>query len=177
MPETLAGQHTAAIRSLVATVVPIAGCAALGLFALVLSSTLLPSPKVLLVLLVAIALAGWFLSRSFNRVYTSAQAALLETFAEPAPAAPPRKVESPLLAEADLATVTVAAGAPAAGRMIRELALRTRTGTSIVALERHGQRQINPGPDEELQAGDSVLLLGSPEQLVVARALFTGPPA
>jgi K+/H+ antiporter YhaU regulatory subunit KhtT len=56
--------------------------------------------------------------------------------------------------------------------MIRELALRTRTGTSVVAFERHGHRQINPGPDEELHAGDTVLLLGTPEQLETARALF-----
>ena len=172
--EELAGEHTAAIRSLVATVVPIAGSAALALFALVLSSTLLPSPKVLMILLVAIAGAGWFLSRSFSKVYTSAQAALLETFEAPADghSTPPMKVASPLLADADLATVTVGAGAKAAGHMIRELALRTRTGTSVVALERNGHRQINPGPDEELHVGDTVLLLGTPEQLEVARALF-----
>ena len=175
--EALAGPHTAAIRSLVAMVVPIAGSAALGLFALVLSATLLPSPKVLGVLLVAIALAGWFLSRSFSKVYTSAQAALLETFAAPAVhSTPPMAIASPLLADADLVPVTVGAGSAAAGRLIRELALRTRTGASIVVLERQGQRQVNPGPDEELQVGDQVLLLGHPEQLLTARMIFEGGP-
>jgi CPA2 family monovalent cation:H+ antiporter-2 len=180
--EALAGQHTTAIRGLVATVIPIAGSAALGLFALVLSSTLLPSPKVLMILLVVIAAVGWFLSRSFSRVYTTAQAALIETLEElPAGhSAPPlpMRAEGPsarLLAEADLAVVAVQAGAPAVGKMIRELALRTRTGASVVALERNGQRQINPGPDEELHAGDQVLLLGHPEQLEQAKGLFTGP--
>jgi len=176
--EELAGSHTAALRELVATVVPIAGSAALGLFALVLSSTLLPSPKILAVLLVAIALAGWLLSRSFSKVYTSAQAALLETFEVPGhPVPTPAVPASPLLAEADLATVVIAPGAPAAGRMIRELALRTQTGTSVVAFERNGLRQINPGPDEELHVGDSVLLLGTPEQLARARGLFVEPVA
>jgi CPA2 family monovalent cation:H+ antiporter-2 len=170
--ESVAGVHAPAIRSVVAMVVPIAGSAALGLFALVLSSTLLPSPKVLGVLLVAIALAGWFLSRSFSKVYTSAQAALMDTFATLPESKPPMDIASPLLADADLATVTVAPGSRAAGRMIRELALRTQTGTSVVAFERNGQRQINPGPDEELHVGDTVLLLGTPEQLELARGLF-----
>ena len=130
----------------------------------------------------AIALAGWFLSRSFSKVYTSAQAALLETFDAPGHSIPPMPMgatsitASPLLAEADLATVVIVPGARAAGHMIRELALRTRTGTSVVAFERAGQRQINPGPDEELHAGDTVLLLGTPEQLLKARPLFEGEP-
>lgn len=182
--EERAGANTAAIRSVIASVVPIAGSAALGLFALVLSSTLLPSPKVLATLLVIIALVGWFLSRSFSRVYTTAQAALIETFAQTPDAkhshsTPPMPVPAQphqtLLADADLEAVTVEAKSPAVGRMIRELALRTKTGTSIVALERQGQRQINPGPDEELQAGDHVLLLGHPEQLASARGLFAKP--
>ena len=48
----------------------------------------------------------------------------------------------------------------AAGRLIGELAWRTRTGVSIVGIQRDGAN-INPGPDEELRAGDEVLLLGS----------------
>jgi CPA2 family monovalent cation:H+ antiporter-2 len=170
VPEALAGEHTAAIRGLVAVVVPIAGSAVLGLFALVLSSTLLPSPKVLMVLLVIIALVGWLLSRSFSRVYTAAQAALIETLAsEPAqPSAPP--FPAPVLGEANTASVTITETSPAVGRMIRDLALRSQTGASIVALERRGERQVNPGPEEELQAGDIVMVLGSPEQLRAARA-------
>jgi monovalent cation:H+ antiporter-2, CPA2 family len=180
--EAMAGQHTAAIRSLIASVVPIAGSVALGLFALVLSSTLLPSFNVMMVLMLIIVLVGWSLSRSFSRVYTSAQAAIMETFAtEPmaAHSVPPMSIgpaiESRLLEEADLALVSVGAQSPAVGKMIRELALRSRTGTSIVAFERNGNRQINPGPDEEIQAGDTVLLLGSPEQLETAKVLFGRP--
>ena len=61
---------------------------------------------------------------------------------------------------------------PLVARLIRELALRTQTGTSVVALERDGNRQINPGPDEELRAGDTILLLGTPDQLEAAKGLF-----
>jgi len=77
-----------------------------------------------------------------------------------------------------LKTVVVGAGSPAAGKLIRELALRSRTGASIVGMERGGTNLINPGPDEELHAGDQVLLLGTPAQLAAAGAEFeavTGP--
>jgi len=172
--ERVAGARTAAIRSLIAAMVPIAGAAALAVFVLILSATLLPSWKVLWILLVLVGVAGWLLSRSFNRAYSSAQAALLETFAEAPVPAVVEPVESRLLAEADLQTVVVGEDSAAAGRLIRELALRTKTGASIVAIERDGQRQINPDPDEELRVGDRLLLLGHADQLQSAVLIFGG---
>jgi CPA2 family monovalent cation:H+ antiporter-2 len=172
--EQLAGRNTAAIRSVVAAVVPGAGSVALGLFVLVLSSTLLPSLNVLLVLLAVTGVVAWLLWRSFNRVYSRAQAALMDTFAQPPVPKPvhPAGAGSSLLAEADLETVTVAAGSPAAGRLIRETGLRQRTGASIVALERPGLKLVNPGPDEEIHAGDQLLLLGTAPQLEQAVRLL-----
>ncbi|HXJ57302.1 MAG TPA: TrkA C-terminal domain-containing protein [Verrucomicrobiae bacterium] len=71
-----------------------------------------------------------------------------------------------------LQTVQLAAASPAAGRLIGELQLRTQTGASIVAIERSGQNILNPGPDEELQAGDQIVLFGSRSHLDAAiRAL------
>ena len=166
-----AGERTAAIRSVVANVVPIAGTVALGLFVLVLSSTLLPPLKVLLVMLVIIGLLAWLLWRSFVKVYSKAQVALMETFAHaPAPRHDVAQITRPLqLRNADLENVILTVGSSAVGKLIRELALRTRTGASIVAIERHGVNTVNPGPDEELQVNDQVLLLGGPDQLEKAR--------
>jgi CPA2 family monovalent cation:H+ antiporter-2 len=79
----------------------------------------------------------------------------------------------PLLREADLATVTLAADSPAVGKLIRELELRTRTGASIVGIERGGTNLINPGPDEELSAGSQILLLGTPAQLIAAQTALS----
>jgi hypothetical protein len=42
----------------------------------------------------------------------------------------------------------------------------------IIAIERNGRSLFNPGPDEELQAGDKVLLLGTHSQLAAATALM-----
>ncbi len=166
-----AGERTAAIRALVAQVVPVTGTIALGLYILVLSSTLLPSFKVTLALILIVAFIAWWLWRSFIRVYSKAQIALQETFAQPPaprPHAAPAALPS-LLREADLESVTIAPGATAARKLIRELELRTRTGASIVGIERNGANIINPSPDEELQPGDQVLLLGTRTHLDAAK--------
>ncbi len=173
----LAGERVAAIRAIVAQVVPIAGTAFLGVFVLALSSTLLPSLEVFVVLLALLAMIGWLLWRSSIRIYSRAQAALVETFAQAPPAAPaagPAALSS-LLHEADLEIVVVGARSAAAGKLIRELELRSRTGASIVGIERNGTRIINPGPDEELQSGDQLLLLGTRPQLDSARLALTTP--
>ena len=68
--------------------------------------------------------------------------------------------------------MAIPAGSPMVGRKLREIPLRAQTGASIVAIERAGQRQINPGPDEILRSGDRVLLLGAADQLPEARTLL-----
>jgi len=173
--EAAAGKRTAAIRAVVAQVVPVAGMAALGLFVLVLSSTLLPSFHVLLLLLGIVACVTWLLWRAFIKVYSKAQVALQETFAQsPAPRVEHLPAALPALSrEADLETVTLAADSPAAGKLIREIELRTRTGASIVGIERDGTNLVNPGPDEELQPGNQILLLGTPAQLHAARSALS----
>jgi monovalent cation:H+ antiporter-2, CPA2 family len=175
VPALAAGERTAAIRALVAQVVPLAGTVALGLYILVLSSTLLPSFKVTLALILIVAFIAWLLWRSFIRVYSKAQIALQETFAQP-PASRPQAATAALpslLREADLETVPIAPGATAARKLIRELELRTSTGASIVGIERNGTNLINPLPDEELQPGDQVLLLGTRAQLDAAKLALT----
>jgi len=78
-----------------------------------------------------------------------------------------------LLREAELETMEIPPGSVMIGRKLREIPLRPQTGASIVAIERTGQRLINPGPDEVLCAGDRVLLLGQTDQLPAARDLLS----
>jgi len=171
VPPSAAGENTAAIRTLVAQVVPITGTVALGVFVFFLSSTFLPTFKVLIILVIVVGLITWLLWHSFIKVYSKAQIALKETLAQPSaplPQVAPKPLPS-LLREADLQTVTINAGSPAAGKLIRELQLRSQTGASIVGIERNNSSIINPGPDEELQTGDRVLLLGNQAQLEAAQ--------
>jgi CPA2 family monovalent cation:H+ antiporter-2 len=170
--QAAAGERTAAIRAIVAQAIPVAGSIALGLFVLVLSSALLPRFSVLIALVTIAAAIGWLLWRTFIRVYSKAQVALQETFqqAPASPHEPPAPTLPPLLREANLEMMKVETGSPAAGKYIGELGLRSRTGASIVGIQRNGTRIINPGPDEELQAGDEILLLGTRTQLDAAKS-------
>ncbi len=169
--DAAAGVNAKAIRALVAQIIPIAGAIVLGLFAMVLSSALLPTFNLLIVMLMLAGLISWVLRRSFIKVYAKAQVALEETFADaptPVEHAAPAPLPS-LLREANLETLAIAEHSSAAGKLIRELQLRAETGASIVGIERPGEKIINPGPDEELRAGDQLLLLGSRAQLEAAR--------
>ena len=169
------------VQNIVTRSVLISGTVVLAILLLLLSSTLLPSGKALIVLLLIVAGITALLWRSFVRVYSKAQVSLRETLEAP-PAAAGEKLPAPLaglLEKAELDSVTIPPASPANGRLIRELALRTETGASIVGIERAGVTSVNPGPDEELLAGDKVLLIGQPIQLERARQFLTGtkPPA
>ena len=63
---------------------------------------------------------------------------------------------------------------PAAGRSIGELAIRTRTGASIVAVRRGNQTIPSPLPDETLRSGDQLLAVGDVEAVERLRALLAG---
>jgi CPA2 family monovalent cation:H+ antiporter-2 len=174
--ERLSNQpRAAAIQAIIANTVVLAGTVGMGLLLLVLSAALLPTWNILIVLLLiiaAITVLGW---RGLIRIYSKAQIALEETLAQPPPPRPqPPATLSGLLREADLETVAISPGSPAVNKLIGELQLRTLTGASIVGIERNGTSIINPGPDEELQAGDQVLCLGTRGQLDAARRHLLG---
>ena len=61
-------------------------------------------------------------------------------------------------------------GSPFAGRTIGDTGARTRTGVSIVALVRGENPIPAPGPEQGLEAGDTLVVVGTPrgiEDLVV----------
>ncbi|MDC4222813.1 MAG: hypothetical protein MPW15_00845 [Candidatus Manganitrophus sp.] len=83
----------------------------------------------------------------------------------------------PLLAnlkEVEFDTLSILDRSSASGKLISELQLRSRTGASIIVIERNGDRIINPDPSEELRAGDKLLLLGDHHQLEEARRILFG---
>jgi CPA2 family monovalent cation:H+ antiporter-2 len=77
-----------------------------------------------------------------------------------------------VLKDAQTAVVTLTTSSSGKGKQIRDLALRTRTGASIIAVERDGASLVNPNPEEELKLGDQLLLLGNSQQLEQARHLL-----
>jgi len=95
----------------------------------------------------------------------------------------PGTAEAPLAGVADwlrAADVTVCAvgpGSAAAGRSLKELDLRGVSGATVLAVLRGGAVTPNPPATMSLAEGDSVVLLGSPEQVGAATTLLTGGPS
>ncbi len=87
-----------------------------------------------------------------------------------APTEPGRMSDAVLaaLAAGTTAVFYVRAGSPADGRTIRDLDLRSRTGVTVIAVVRSGRPATNPPPDQDVRAGDSLVLVGSHSQLTSA---------
>jgi len=169
----IAAQNTDSYRAIITTTIVLAGYVGLMPFLFMLSATIMPSTRVLIVLAVILIAAIIIFRRSFIRIYSRAQAALHDTFAQPPePLHEPARVLPSLLREAVLETITIGPGSPGEGKFIAELGLRTATGATIVGIERGEENIINPGPDEELRSNDRLLLLGMREHLDAAIALL-----
>ena len=168
------GENVSALRSIVANTILAAGCVVVMILLALLSSAILPSWKLLVAQALIVTATAVLMRRSFTRLYSKAQFALQETLSQPPAAHREPSVRSlpAILRDAQVRTVRVPENAGAAGKLIGELALRTRTGASIVGIQRDEASLINPGPDEELRAGDDVLLLGSEGHLDSAQKLL-----
>jgi K+/H+ antiporter YhaU regulatory subunit KhtT len=70
--------------------------------------------------------------------------------------------------------VEIGEGSPVIGKSIAETELRSRTGTTILSIERDGNIINNPGAKEVLQSGDLVALMGNPEEREQAKKILTG---
>jgi TrkA domain protein len=70
--------------------------------------------------------------------------------------------------------LTVARSSAAAGATIADGQFRTKTGASIVAIVRGDQSIAAPGPEAQLEPGDVVVAVGTPEGLRRLQSLL-GP--
>lgn len=69
--------------------------------------------------------------------------------------------------------LTVSRGSPLAGHSIAELQIRKRTGVSVIAIRRKGEIIPNPDPSENILEGDTLLLIGTGEQMLRFRQTFS----
>jgi Kef-type K+ transport system membrane component KefB/Trk K+ transport system NAD-binding subunit len=77
----------------------------------------------------------------------------------------------------DIAHITVPPGSPGAGRSLESMQLWQACGVSVLAVQRPGEElYANPCPDFVIQAGDDLIVMGSPVQIAgTARFLATEP--
>jgi CPA2 family monovalent cation:H+ antiporter-2 len=173
VPVAANSQHGAAARTVIGQVFVLVSFMVMTFVTVMLSTSILSSLKSMVPLLLLVTVAALLFRPILVRIYSRAQLALHETLIElPRLRAAEPKPMPELLREAELETTEIPPGSAMIGRKLREIPLRPQTGASIVAIERAGQRLINPGPDEVLCAGDRVLLLGQTDQLPAARDLL-----
>jgi CPA2 family monovalent cation:H+ antiporter-2 len=72
----------------------------------------------------------------------------------------------------ELGWMVVADASPLAGLRLADATLRQTAGVSVVAITRDRAVISNPGPEVVLVPGDRVAVIGSPEQVAAAEALF-----
>jgi TrkA domain protein len=59
--------------------------------------------------------------------------------------------------------IAIAAPSPLAGETLRAVGLRSRTGVSVLAVQRGSETIANPDPDVEILAGDTLVTVGTDE--------------
>jgi len=178
IPLGAGGRPVETARAVVSQVFTLASLVVMTVVTILLSTTILTSLESLVMLLLVVLVAASFFRSILLRLYSRAEVALHETLAQ-LPLLRPEEVKAlpELLREAELETLEIPADSAVALRKLREIPLRSQTGASIVAIERSGERLINPGPDEVLRPGDRVLLIGQADQLPGARDLLLSTSA
>lgn len=76
------------------------------------------------------------------------------------------------LTDAEVETCRIEEDAPSVGKSLDDLAIRPRTGASVIAWTRAGVTESNPSLKTRLKGGDIVVLLGSREQIRRAMSLL-----
>jgi monovalent cation:H+ antiporter-2, CPA2 family len=69
-------------------------------------------------------------------------------------------------------SLAVRPGSPGDGKTLLELEVRGKTGASVLAIRRGRNARPNPDPNERLQPGDVLLVMGNQAALDAALALF-----
>ena len=178
IPRGAGGRSVTAARAVISQVFVLVSLVVMTLITILLSTTILNSLESLVMLLLVVTVAATLFRSILLRLYSRAEIALHETLVQ-LPLLRPKEIQAlpELLREAELETLEIPAESAVALRKLREIPLRSQTGASIVAIERSGERLVNPGPDEVLRPGDRVLLLGQAEQLPIARDLLLSKAA
>jgi CPA2 family monovalent cation:H+ antiporter-2 len=180
-----AGARKDSAQTVLANTILFVAIVALASLTALLSSAFLPPWPVVLVLLAIVILIAWFSWRHLVRIYSKLHGALQDAL-EPDPRQAAGEETPPSAAHAQLATmlrrsalahIPIQLESPAVYKVLSELKLRTLSGASVVAIERADDSLINPGPSEEIRPDDVLLLLGTEEQIQLARTLLCGDRA
>lgn len=82
-----------------------------------------------------------------------------------------------VLGQLSVEWLALGTGSPLAGTTVAQTELRPRTGASIIAILRDGEAFPNPQPGDALRPGDTLMVIGSRDQVRRAAALVRGDAA
>lgn len=83
-------------------------------------------------------------------------------------------VETMLTEGTFLEWFSVNEGADLAGQTLANARVRDRTGVSIIAIQRNGTTVPSPDPETEIEVGDTLVVIGSQEDLGQFESLLSG---
>lgn len=160
------------VQLVISEIIAVTGTFALVIFALILSSELLPPLKVLLAFLIILGVVTWFLWRTCIKVYAKAQVAIHETFSQKQRAVHENQSVHELFKDTELKSILISEKCPVAGRTIQDLQLRNRFGVNIVSIRRNGENLTNLSPKETILINDEIFLLCPTKKLVEVLNFF-----
>ena len=79
-----------------------------------------------------------------------------------------------VLGQLSVEWLAIPEGSPLADATVADTRMRQRTGASIIAVIRGGEASPNPQPDAVLRSGDTLMVIGSREQVRRAGELVRG---
>lgn len=130
--------------------------------------------------LMVIATCGlaWLARRPYRRAYLSMETLLDEVMglatSDPVRAAGMSRENTETFWEESTDEFLVEEASAARGKSLRTLNLRNQTGANVIALYRKGRMIPNPSPDESLDLGDILVLLGDSDERARAREILAG---
>jgi CPA2 family monovalent cation:H+ antiporter-2 len=113
-------------------------------------------------------------SRDINRMLTHIRNTHLGEFTEKDKVNMPSLLDD--LSTINISVVTTEPGSEAIGRTIRELEIRSKTGSTLLAIKRGENILEHPGPETKIESDDVLYLMGDAEQVNLARELFSNDP-
>jgi len=148
-------------------------------WAMINVSTMPPGAIVQVASFAAIVVAGVFGWRFFAKAGRRASQRFHEAMtAEERREALAASMEAPALPEG-VHAMTLNAASPAVGGTVVTLNIRAKTGASIVAVVRNGEKVRNIGPEWEFAIGDTLIAMGDAHQMAALKDLLglTSPEA
>lgn len=134
-------------------------------------------PLLAAVFLVLVAVAALLFWRSISNIQTRMERTVKEALLLATPREAPKvrgmeRVLEGFLQSQTIDLLEVRPGSPAAGKSISDLKLRTRTGVTIISIERGREVRRNPALSERLEAGDLLAVLGTAEERAKAKDIM-----